>query len=169
MIGVFYSSQRGKSEFVTTLIKDRLKEKCDVYKVSDENLVEKVKGYNRLIFIIPTYGFGVPHQEWINVIEKLREIDFSGKDVGLIGRGNQGFYAATFVNGMKPIYDVLLEKNANIVGETSIEGYDFVKSTAVVNGKFIGLVLDEMFMLKEIKDRLNNWLIENFEEDLNEK
>lgn len=169
MIGVFYSSQRGKSEFVTTLIKDRLKEKCGVYKVSHEDLVEKVNGYNKLIFIIPTYGFGVPHQDWINVIEKLRGIDFSGKDVGLIGRGNQGFYAVTFVNGMKPIYDVLLEKSANIVGETSIEGYDFVKSTAVVNGKFIGLVLDEMFMLNEIKDRVNSWLIENFEEGLNEE
>jgi len=40
MIGVFYSSQRGKSEFVTTLIKDRLKEKCGV--TPDMDLLTKV-------------------------------------------------------------------------------------------------------------------------------
>lgn len=168
-IGVFYSSARGKSEFVATLIEDLLKENCDVYKIADEDTIENLKKYKALIFIVPTYGFGEPHEDWKRGIEDILKVDFENKYVGIIGRGNQGFYAATFVNGMKPVYDALVERKANIVGFTDVNEYNFVKSTAIVDGKFVGLPLDEVFMLQEIKDKLEKWLKNNFGEILNEK
>ncbi len=168
-IGVFYSSGRGKSEFTATLIKDLLKESCDIYKIADKNTVENLKKYKAFIFIVPTYGFGEPHEDWKKGIEAILKVDFEDRLVGIIGRGNQGFYAATFVNGMRPVYDALIEKKANIVGFTDIDGYDFVKSSAVVDGKFIGLPLDEIFMLQEIKERLESWIKNSFEEILDEK
>ncbi|WP_298067011.1 flavodoxin domain-containing protein [uncultured Cetobacterium sp.] len=168
-IGVFYSSARGKSEFTATLIKDLLKENCDIYKIADTGIIENLKKYKVLIFIVPTYGFGEPHEDWKDGIEVISKVNFENKSVGIIGRGNQGFYAATFVNGMKPVYDALVKRNANIVGFTEVEDYDFVKSSAIVDGKFVGLPLDEIFMLKEIKSKLEVWIRNNFGEILNEK
>lgn len=168
-IGVFYSSARGKSEFTATLIKDLLKENCDIYRITDIDTVENLKKYRALIFIVPTYGFGEPHKDWKDGIEIISKVDFESKSVGIIGRGNQGFYAATFVNGMKPVYDALVERKANIVGFTEIDGYDFVKSSAVVDGRFVGLPLDEIFMLQEVKNRLETWIKNSFGEMLNEK
>ena len=168
-IGIFYSSARVKSEFTATLIKDLLKENCDVYKIADDNAIVSLMKYRKLIFIVPTYGFGEPHEDWKKGIEKISKVDFEGKFVGIIGRGNKGFYAATFVNGMKPLYDILVEKKASIVGFTETKGYDFVKSSAIVEGKFVGLPLDEIFMLQETKEKLKKWIKNNFGEFLNEK
>lgn len=168
-IGVFYSSGKGKTEFTAKLIKDLLHENCDVYKIAEEKSEENLKKYNAFIFLIPTYGYGEPHEDWKKGIETISKVDLKNKTVGLIGRGNQGFYAATFINGLKPVYDILIKKEVNIVGFTDIIGYDFVKSTAVINNKFIGLALDEMFMLEEVKGKLKTWIYGNFGEILNEK
>ena len=134
-IGVFYSSARGKSEFTATLIKDLLKENCDIYKIADTEIIENLKKYKALIFIVPTYGFGEPHEDWKDGIEVISKVNFENKSVGIIGRGN----------------------------------HDFVKSSAIVDGKFVGLPLDEIFMLKEIKSKLEAWIRNNFGEILNEK
>ena len=168
-IGVFYSSVRGKTEFTAKLIKDLLHENCDVHKIAEEKFEENLKKYNAFIFLIPTYGCGEPHEDWKKGIEIISRVDLKNKTVGLIGRGNQGFYAATFINGLKPVYDILIDKEVNIVGFTDITGYDFAKSTAVINDKFIGLALDEMFMLQEVKEKLKTWIYSNFGEILNEK
>ena len=168
-IGVFYSSGRGKTEFTATLIKDLLNEKCDLHKISEKDSEENLKKYDAFIFLIPTYGYGEPHEEWKKGIEIISKINFKNKKIGLIGRGNQGFYAANFANGLKPIYHILIKKEANIEGFTDVDGYDFVKSTAIVNRKFVGLPLDEVFMLQETKNKLKNWIFNNFEENLNEE
>ncbi|MEG0069559.1 flavodoxin [Cetobacterium sp.] len=155
-IGIFYSSSRGKSEFTAQMIKDLLKEKCELFKITDN--VDKINNFDKLIFIIPTYGAGIPQEDWIKNLEKISQINFSNKTIGFIGRGNQGFFAATFIDGIRPIYDIVIEKGAKVVGFTNTEGYSFVKSKAIIDNKFIGLALDELFMYQEIKEKLENWL-----------
>lgn len=155
-IGIFYASSGGKSEFVADLIKRKYEENCDVFNVEEHtNLIEN---YSKLIFIIPSYGIGKPHPYWTKSSEKLKEIDFTEKQIGLIGRGNQEFYPNTFVSGVRPIYDILVENNASIKGFTSSKGYNFVHSDSVIGDQFICLVLDELYMLKELKEKLEAWL-----------
>ncbi|WP_297596097.1 flavodoxin [uncultured Cetobacterium sp.] len=159
-IGVFYSSSRGKSEFTAQLVKEFYSEKCEIYTIL--NNVDRVKEFKKLIFIIPTYGCGVSHEDWNKNLEELSKIDFKDREVGLIGRGNQGFFAATFIDGIRPIYDIVIKNNGIIKGFTETTDYSFVKSRAVIEDKFIGLALDEMFMLKETKEKLEEWLKFNF-------
>ncbi len=162
-IGIFYSSSRGKSEFTAGILKDFLKERCEVFDFLDN--IEKIKEFNKLIFIIPTYGVGIPQEDWGKNLDTLKKIDFTNKEIGFIGRGNQGFFAATFIDGVRPIYDIVIENGGNVVGFTSTEGYEFVKSKAVIDNRFIGLALDEMFMYQDVKDRVKNWLKDSFGSD----
>ncbi|MEG1364545.1 MAG: flavodoxin domain-containing protein, partial [Cetobacterium sp.] len=111
-----------------------------------------------LIFLAPTYGAGQLQEDWMRVMDDLKNTDFSNKKVGLIGRGNQGFFAATFIDAIRDLYDIIIENNGEVIGSTSLEGYSFEKSKSVINNKFIGLALDEMFMMDEINEKLDNWI-----------
>ena len=52
----------------------------------------------------------------------------------------------------------MLENNAVLVGQVSTEGYEFDESTAVVNGKFLGLPVDEDFEPELTDERVENWV-----------
>lgn len=157
-IGIFYGSTRGKTEYITSILKDRLAEKCDIYNIVDG--VDPIEKYDQLILLTPTYGAGQLQEDWQNSLESFKKIDFSNKKIAFIGRGNQGFYAATFVDGVKILYDIVVENNGTVGGFVSTEGYIFEKSQSVVNNKFICLPLDELFLLSEINEKIDCWLIE---------
>lgn len=155
-IGIFYGSTRGKTEYIATILKNKLKDNPEIFDVS--NGIEKIKDFDILIFLAPTYGAGQLQEDWMRVMDDLKNTDFSNKKVGLIGRGNQGFFAATFIDAIRDLYDIIIENSGEVIGSTSLEGYSFEKSKSVINNKFIGLALDEMFMMDEINEKLDNWI-----------
>ncbi|MBC2856786.1 flavodoxin [Cetobacterium sp. 2A] len=155
-IGIFYGSTRGKTEYIAAILKNKLKDNPEIFDVS--NGIEKIKDFDILIFLAPTYGAGQLQEDWMRVMDDLKNTDFSNKKVGLIGRGNQGFFAATFIDAIRDLYDIIIENNGEVIGSTSLEGYSFEKSKSVINNKFIGLALDEMFMMDEINEKLDNWI-----------
>ena len=155
-IGIFYGTGKGKSELAANLVKDYLGDCADIYNVGQG--IDKLSSYDKLILITPTYGNGAIQLDWMRYLKDFESIDFTNKKVGIIGRGNQGFFAATYVNGMKVLYDIVTKNNGEIVGFTSTEGYNFEKSVSVIDNKFIGLVLDEMFLLPETESKIKDWL-----------
>ena len=57
---------------------------------------------------------------------------------------------------MKEICDAAA--GANIIGSVSTEGYTFDDSDAVVDGKFIGLALDDVNEDDQTESRIDAWL-----------
>ena len=55
------------------------------------------------------------------------------------------------------MYDELKDK-VKIVGEIPDEGYTYDDSSAVVEGKWLGLALDEDNEYDETEERLTNWV-----------
>ena len=57
---------------------------------------------------------------------------------------------------------ILAEKITSLggktVGQTSTEGYDYEESKAVVDGKFVGLALDEDNQAELTDERVANWV-----------
>jgi flavodoxin I len=53
---------------------------------------------------------------------------------------------------------IMQSRGAKIVGETSTSGYTFEKSKAVINGKFIGLMIDEDNQGQLTDERVKNWV-----------
>ena len=59
---------------------------------------------------------------------------------------------------MKAIYDAAKEAGATIVGEVDAAGYSFDASDAVVDGKFVGLAIDEVNEADKTDERIAAWI-----------
>lgn len=59
---------------------------------------------------------------------------------------------------MKELYDAAKEGGANVLEGVSTEGYTFDDSDAVVDGKFVGLALDDVNEDDKTEERIDAWL-----------
>ena len=82
----------------------------------------------------------------------------AGKTVALFGCGDAESYPDTFCGGMKELYDAAKEGGANVLEGVSAEGYTFDDSDAVVDGKFVGLALDDVNEDDKTEERIDAWL-----------
>jgi flavodoxin I len=95
--------------------------------------------------------------DWEEFIDTVVDADPKGKKIALFGLGDQEVYSDSFVDGLAKIYKRLKGK-FDIVGSWPTEGYLFDDSDAVVNGKFVGLVLDEDNQIGLTDKRINEWV-----------
>ena len=77
--------------------------------------------------------------------------------VALFGCGDCESYGDTFCAAMGEIYDALKDSGAEFVGRVSTDGYTFDDSAAVVDGRFIGLALDDVNEPDKTDDRIAAW------------
>lgn len=156
-IGIFYGSNTGKTVAIADEIEFNLKkENYEIINV--KNGVDKIKEFNNLILLTPTYGVGEIQPDWKANLYKLRNIDFSGKKIALVGLGNQLAFGESFVGGMRILYDIVSRNNGEIIGFTSTKGYHYEETKSVINGKFVGLALDENNQDDETPDRITKWI-----------
>ena len=66
----------------------------------------------------------------------------------------------TFVGGIGELYNGIKESGARFVGAVSTDGYTFDDSEAIVDGKFIGLALDDVNEDDKTDARINAWIAE---------
>ena len=156
-IAVFYGSTGGTTKGVVDEIDFDLRD-ADIYDVKDG--IDSMNEYENLILAVPTYGVGELQEDWLNIFEQFKSMDFSGKVVALVGVGNQKTFGESFVGALKLLYDVLIEKGAELIGFTSTEGYHFEECEAIIGDKFMGLVIDEANQDDETPDRIYDWLEE---------
>lgn len=152
-IGLFYGSDSGNTQKVAEKIAQKL-QNVEIFDVAKANK-EELKGFKNLILATPTYGSGDIQGDWEDFLSSLKEEDFDGKVVALVGLGDQDTYSDTFCNGLYEIYKLL--KNAKIIGQTSTKGYEYEDSDSVVDGKFVGLILDEDNQEDLTEQRIQEW------------
>lgn len=154
-VGLFYGSDGGTTQEVAQKIASMLGE-CDVFDVSQCS-VDDVNNFENLILATPTYGSGDLQDDWDDFLSKLNEGMFAGKNVALVGLGDQDIYSDTFCGGLSYLYQKA-SKQGKIVGQTSTDGYTFDDSEAVVDGKFVGLVIDEVNQEDMTEQRIKAWV-----------
>ncbi len=128
--------------------------------------VEDFLQYDALILGTPTYGYdqlpgtdtGIQAGSWAEFLPLLADADLSGKCVALYGLGDQEKYSERFVDSMIFLYRFFSEKGAQLVGDWDTEGYSFTRSQAVVDGRFVGLVIDQQTQSLLTEERLDAWL-----------
>lgn len=156
-IGVFYGTTSGTTTGIVDEVEFYLrKDDYEVYNVADG--ISQLSSFENLILITPTYGVGELQADWENVTDELKNIDFSGKVVGLIGLGNQYAFGESFVGGIKILYDIVIKNGGKVVGFTSTEGYHYEESEAVINNEFVGLAIDEGNQGDHTPEKIQNWL-----------
>lgn len=156
-IGIFYGSTTGVTEQVAEKLGNLLNAK--VFHAGD---IEKILEFDTAILATSTWGIGDIQDDWIGPLEKLKSLNLSGKKVGIVGVGDQESFSSSFVNGMRELYATVTEANATVVGSTSTDGYSFNESTAIENGNFVGLVIDETNQSNLTDERIEKWVV-NFQ------
>ncbi len=156
-IGLFYGSDTGTTEEIVEKIKDAFSKEVQIHNIANSS-VEDIEQYDKLIFASPTWGDGDLQDDWEEFESNLSDIDFSNKTIALVGLGDQEDYGDTFCDALGHLYKYV--KTGKIIGQTSTEGYEYEDSTAVVDGKFIGLILDDVNQEDLTDERIENWVKE---------
>ena len=151
---VFYGSTTGNTERIAETIANKLD--ADLFHIS-EATPENLSAYENLVLGTSTWGIGDLQDDWEDKIDLLNKVELENKKVAIFGLGDQMGYPDSFVDGMKAIYDRIIEGKGTVVGHCDTDGYDFTESKAVIGNKFIGLAVDEDSQSELTDQRVEKW------------
>jgi flavodoxin I len=155
--GIFYGSSTGTTEKVAGIIAGKLGiSSNDIHNIesNDGDLPE----YDFLIFGSSSTGLGDLQYYWENYLDTLKSADLSRKTVALFCCGDSYTYADSFCGAMRKIYDVVKDKGCTIVGGVSTDGYEFGDTDAIIDGKFVGLAIDNDNEEDKTPERIDLWI-----------
>lgn len=155
---IFFASSTGNTEEIAEKISKELGD-IEVFDLSGTD-VENINNYDKLILGGSTWGEGELNDDWEDSWDDFTNIDLSNKTVALFGLGDQESYGDEFCNALGQIYEQVKSSGAKIVGFTSTDGYDFDESTAQIDDKFVGLVIDEDNQSDLTDERIKSWVNE---------
>ena len=87
-----------------------------------------------------------------------RSYDLSGKTIAIFGCGDCSSYSDTFVGGMGELYNGIKNSGAKFIGSVETDDYTFDDSEAVIDGKFVGLPLDDINEDDKTDTRIEAWI-----------
>ncbi len=154
---VIYGSSTGTCESIAEKIGSKLG--IEVINVQDMN-ADCIASNDNLILGTSTWGAGELQDDWYEGLNILKKSDLKGKTIAFFGCGDAESYSDTFVGGMGELYDGIKSSGANFIGAVETEGYTFDDSSAIVNGKFIGLPLDDVNEDDKTDERIDAWISE---------
>lgn len=152
---VIYGSSTGTCEAIAEKIAQKLG--CEALNVQELS-ADVVTQHQNLILGTSTWGAGELQDDWYDGLSVLKGADLSGKTIALFGCGDCSTYSDTFVGGIGELYDGIKQSGAKFIGAVSTDGYTFDDSSAVVDGKFVGLPLDDVNEDDKTDERIDAWI-----------
>lgn len=152
---VIYGSSTGTCEAIAEKIAQKLG--CEALNVQELS-ADVVAQHQNLILGTSTWGAGELQDDWYDGLSVLKGADLSGKTIALFGCGDCSTYSDTFVGGIGELYDGIKQCGAKFIGAVSTDGYTFDDSSAVVDGKFVGLPLDDVNEDDKTDERIDAWI-----------
>lgn len=164
-IGIFFGSNTGTTELVASILKKSLNKYAPNVQtdVHDIGLVDvtKMLEYEKLILASPTWNTGELQDDWNLKFESLNSLDMKGKDVALLGVGDQFGYPDNFIDAIGQLGDKMAERGADLVGFTPTAGFEYGLSQAEIDpAVFNGLAIDDVNQVDQTPHRLNDWVIQ---------
>lgn len=165
-IGIYFGSTNGDTARVATLAADL----CTAHFASSvpelldvaEFYLDDMPDFDLVLLGMPTWNIGQMQRDWEVIFPEYDNLDLTGIPVGLFGLGDQVAYPDTFADALAFLADKVQERGARLVGRwdpaADPEGYSFSGSWALVEGRFVGLVLDEINQPGATPERLRRWL-----------
>lgn len=167
-MGMFFGTETGTTRLVAKKIQKKLGDAlCDkpinVNRISMDEMLK----YDALILGTPSYGVGeIPGKQagcfepnWAEFFAQSPENpDFTGKRIAFFGLGAQERYADRFASSLFALVEKFRAWGAEIVGDWPTAGYTFEHSAAVVDGRFVGLIIDQRTQGMFTDERIDAWL-----------
>jgi flavodoxin I len=155
---IIFGSTTGMTEDIAKKIASQLDiAKENVYEVANIT-PEIISRYDTLLLGSSTWGCGELQDDWYDGVEVLKKSDLNGKNIAFFGTGDSYSYADTFCDALGLIYREIRSSGARFTGQVDTADYTFDDSASVVDGKFIGLALDETNEADKTDDRIGRWI-----------
>lgn len=155
---IIFGSTTGMTEDIANKIASQLNiSKDNVYEVAHIT-PEIIAQYDALLLGSSTWGSGELQDDWYDGVEVLKKSDLNGKKIAFFGTGDSDSYPDTFCDAMGLIYDEIKSSGATFTGQVDPADYSFDSSVSVIDGKFVGLALDETNESNKTDDRMNRWI-----------
>lgn len=140
-IGIYFGSTTGNTENLAGQIKKELPdaELINVSQVGDLSF----DNYDLVILGTSTWGAGELQDDWQKFEGDLEKLSLKNKKVAFFGTGDQSSYPDSFCDGVGALYEAMKKSGAKCIGAMPVEKREFSSSRAVVDGKFVGLVVDD--------------------------
>jgi flavodoxin I len=113
--------------------------------------------YDVLILGINRHWGGL-QDEWAVFEDQLTKETLAGKTIAFFGLGDQKRYPDHFVDGIGLLYDKVKPTGVRIIGTWPRDDYDYTASAAELDGRLIGLALDEDNEPGKTRDRVRRWV-----------
>lgn len=155
MVGIIFGSSMGNTEDAAKAISECLGVENEVLNVADIAPSDLNK-FSSLIIGSSTWNDGELQDDWANF--DFDALDVGGKVVAIFGMGDSSSYSDAYCNAMGELYEKFVAKGAVIVGSVSTDGYEFDDSSAVKDGKFVGLALDNDNQSDLTQSRIEAWV-----------
>jgi len=161
-VALIYWPQDGNVEAVAKKIKGFYGDDITIYSIANINK-EILSRADNWIVGGSTVGSHIwedadDSNKWNELFKLLDEIDVSGKTVAFYGLGDQVLYPNHFIDGLSIFREEFEKRNAKIVGQWPVEGYNFYDSEGVKDNYFFGLAIDEDNEAELTDERITKWL-----------
>jgi len=158
-VGLIFGTQSGNSEAIAGLIEDETGlEAINIDDIDVESLAE----YDGLIIGTPTWNTGADEDRtgvgWDANRDAIKAMSLAGKPVAVFGLGDSGSYPDNFCEGLEEVHSTFKAAGAKMLGYVEPDGYSFEQSKSVVDGKFVGLPLDQDNEEDMSEERVKEWV-----------
>jgi len=160
---IFFGPLKGAVNRVANKLKETIGEDKVVMIPVNTATVADIEKYDKIIFGMSTVGKDTwdstySNNDWAKFLPEIGKTKYDGKTVAIFGLGDHVTYAATFVDHIAVLARELMKNGAVLTGQVSTDGYEFDESEAVVDGKFLGLPIDEDFEPELTDERVEKWV-----------
>lgn len=157
--GIVYSFNSTKTAKAAEKITEEFGSDFNIVKVNAEELTEELfLSFTNLILGVPTWFDGELPNYWDEFVPALEDLNLTGKTIAIYGLGNQVEYPENFGDAIGIMGELVQERGAKLIGFTADEGYNYESSRALINGKFMGLLLDQENQPRQSKERIQKWI-----------
>ncbi len=156
---ILFGSTTGNTESLASSIAEALGVSADEVHSVDGYDLSELENYDLILMGSSTWGAGDLQDDWESVIDDLKSAPLAGKRVAVFGTGDSSCYPDTFCNSLMAIAAAAQEAGATLIGnEVDASGYEFDESESVVDGKFVGLAIDEDNESDLTEKRISDWV-----------
>jgi flavodoxin I len=156
-IGLFYGAGIATAAVIAKIQEAFGDSQVDLIPVETARGVD-FEAYDNLIMGVSTWFDGELPAHWDEIVPELNTLNLLKKKVAIFGLGDQQNYPDNFVDAIGLLAKVVEAKGAELIGQTSSEGYQFQQSRAIRDNNFLGLALDVDNQSDKTDERIRNWV-----------
>jgi flavodoxin I len=167
-VGIFFGTSTGSTEACARQIykafgSELAAEPVDVETV--DNLVKAFGSHDSLVVGTPTWNTGADTERsgtgwdvlYYNQLAFMKST-LEGKKIAVFGLGDQITYSENYADATGELFDVFDSLGCQMLGLWSREGYAIKASKSIRDGKFCGLLLDEVNQEELTAERIERWV-----------